>query len=128
MSSRFSVHVKTVQKVVERYGKLVTYNQVSASSSANPWESTSQKGEDKIIRMIFLPPTASGETLFGKELLNYLKGTETSTKQIRGYMAYNGFEPKLNDVVTDGAKVLTIKAVDTLAPDGTSILHVLEFE
>lgn len=127
MPSRFSMHVKTVQNVIKKYGQSVVYNRVSITSSENAWESGESKGEDLSVKMIFLPPTSSGDTQFGKELLSYLSGTESSYSQVRGYMADAGFTPAKNDIVSRGGKQLTIKAIDTLAPDGTAILHVLEF-
>jgi len=128
MTSRFSVHVKTVQKAIAKFGQTVTYNQTTAVSVGNPWEGATSKGPDISLKILFLAPSATGETQFGKELLTYLKGTETSKTQVRGYMAYNGFEPAKSDIVVRDGKELVIGAVDTLAPDGTSILHVLEFE
>lgn len=128
MVTRFSVHVKTVQRMIAKYGQSVVYNQMTASTVGNPWEGTSIKGPDIPVKMLFLAPSSSGETQFGKELLTYLKGSETSKTQVRGYMASNGFEPAKNDIVVRDGKELVISAIDTLAPDGTSILHVLEFE
>ena len=93
-----------------------------------PWEPSSGVAVETNLKMVFLSPSSSGDSQLGKELLQFMQGTEVVTGQIRGYMGALGITPKISDKVIRDSKTLIIKAVDTLKPADIAILHIVEFE
>ena len=122
--------VKTANRLIAKYGQSVTVTQIPQiiADPSKPWETTDGTPVITTVKMIFFSPTATGDSQLGKEILQYLKGMDVAFGQIRGYLGASALVPKISDIVTRDSKVLKIKAVDTLAPNGQAIFHVLEFE
>jgi hypothetical protein len=125
----FDEEIETVKELVEEFGELITFKRLSytVSDPDKPWIQTEIPGTQKDLKIIFLSPGASASTLFGRELLQYLKGSQTITGEVRGYMASGSIVPKQNDIVIRKGKELKISAIDILNPNGQDILYTLEF-
>lgn len=126
----FDRQVKSVKRLIDKYGQLVTFKSTTLlnANTNKPWELTNGTPAQKDIKVIFLSPSSNGESFLGRELLQYLTGTSVASGKIRGYCAAFEYEPKLNDIITRDSNELTIKAVDTLSPNGQVLMHVLEFD
>ena len=125
----FDRQIKTVKRIIDKYGESVTLKSTAFTTpdSSKPWEVTQSSSTDSTIKMLFLSPSNAGDTLFGRELLQYLKATEVSTGMVRGYVE-GAVNLKIADLVVRASATLKIKAIDTLSPNGQKIMHVLEFE
>jgi len=126
----FDRQIAIVQKLISKYGQTVEFKTITQTitNPAKPWEATDSTISTNL-KMIFLSPSASGESLLGRELLQYMKGTEVSFGEIRGLMAFHStVVPKMADIVVRDSKELKIKAIDILAPNGQTILYTIEFE
>lgn len=127
----FDRQIASAKRLIDKYGQSVQIKTLAHTipNPAKPWESVDVPASPITVKMVFISPSSSGESLLGRQLLEYLKGTEVVTGQIRGLMAASSLiTPKMSDVVLRDSKELKIKAVDTLAPNGQAILHTIEFE
>lgn len=125
----FDKQIRAVKKLIAKYGQEVTLISTSATipDPSKPWEQTDSKVELKVM-MIFLPPSVTGASLLGKELVEYIKGSELKVSELRAYMAPISIIPKVSDIVVRDGVELRIRALDTLNPNGQIIYHTLEFE
>lgn len=125
----FDRQIKTVKRLIDKYGELVTIKTPAYSipDPNKPWVSVQVPPSSVNLKMVFLSPSSTGESLFGKELLQYLSGTQTPSGGIRGYMASSSIVPNLSSIILRSNKELVVKAVDTLSPNGQIIMHTLEF-
>lgn len=138
--SVFDRAIKSAKRMIEKYGESVTLKTFTYTTpdSSKPWKSaitTETVGSEEVpvststfFKCVFISPSVSGNSMFGKELLQYLKGTDISTGKIRGFVAGESLIAKLNDVILRGNEELKILGIDTISPNGRNILHVLEFD
>ena len=126
----FDTQIKTVKRLIDKYGEPVALKTTGStiSNPTKPWESTDSVPVSTDVKIVFLSPSASGNSMFSKELLQYLSGTSVSSGTVRGYMAPSTVIPKLADIVVRSSAELKIKAVETISPNGQILLHVLEFD
>jgi len=128
---QFDRQINTVKRLIAKYGQTVTFKHINspvALDDSKPREKTDIAASQTDIKMVFLSPSVSGASQFGKELLQYLSGTEIAKGTVRGYCGSFQYEPKLNDIFIRDGNELTIKAADTLAPNGQIIMHIVEFD
>lgn len=125
----FDRQIESVKRLIEKYGELITFKRLAytVSDPNKPWLQTEIPETNKDLKIVFLSPGASASTLFGRELLQYLKGTQTITGEVRGYMASGSIVPRQNDIVIRNGKEIKISAIDILNPNGQDILYTLEF-
>lgn len=109
---QYDRQIKSVKKLIAKYGQIVTHGSNTGNID---------------IMMVFLSPSASGESKIGSQILQYLAGTQVSSGELRGFVAPFGIEPSLTDIIVRDGKELVISSIDTLAPNGQPILHVFEF-
>lgn len=111
---QYDRQIASVDRMIKKFGQVVTFKRFGPDITKN-------------ICMVFISPSASGESQFGKELLQYLSGTQVASGCVRGYCAPFKYTPKLNDIFIRDGKELIIKAVDTIKPGSQEILHIVEF-
>lgn len=87
-----------------------------------PWDVTRPTTTEHEVRIVFLQ-----DDLEDRQLLKYLKGTETNNGQINGIMYPSGFEPSLKDVVKFDGQELVVRAIDPIKPFDEVIIYILEF-
>lgn len=129
----FDSKIKTVKRLIEKYGQTVTLTNIAftAEDSNKPWDQTEDTTPDPEtinLKMVFLSPSASGLSMIGKELLQYLGGSDINSGKVRGFLAPSSYVPKLNDIISRDSEELKICAIDTLSPNGQIIMHILEFD
>ena len=124
---RFDRAIKTVLKLVAKNGQTVTFKHTNQSvpNVNEPWNMVESLPNTQDIKMVFLSPSSNSQV--GKELLQYLTGTSVPTGKIRGYCGPFNYVPKLNDVFIRNGQTLIISAVDTLSPNGQTIMYIVEF-
>lgn len=133
--------IAMVQRLVKKYGqqcKWIITSQTPSDNHANqPWKGTAIGQMPYEVYIAFLRP-GGGLT---KALQHLMTGTDIPTGAPRGIMGQVSFVPTLNDKVeqltfsesngqytfggTDG--VVSIKAIDPIAPNGQVIAYLLEF-
>lgn len=125
----FDRQIRSVTRLISKYGQTVTLKSTSSvtPNPTKPWEQTDTSTETQV-PMVFLSPSVSGAALLGKEFMEYIKGSELKVSEIRAYMAPTSVAPKVSDIVVRDGKEMKIRAIDTLNPNGQTILHTLEFE
>jgi len=127
---RYDSKITAVKRMINKYGQQVTYRVTNANIADlnKPWIQL-----DDVLPVeyqsyiIFLSPSSNGLSRIGQELLQYMNKDEVAEGTIRGYMAASTFTPKLSDIVVRDGEELKIDAIDTLAPNGQVIMHILEF-
>lgn len=119
----YDTSIAMAQRLIAKKGKIVTWRQLveSTADPSKPWTRT-QSQVDTQVSIVFL----TLDTQLYKTLL-YLTGTEVRTGSFYGLMGSVGITPSLKDVVIDGSREITIKNIDTLEPNGTVVLHTVEF-
>ena len=125
----FDRQIRSVERLIKKYGQVVTLNSTSSVTPdpLKPWEQTDTSVSTDV-PMVFLSPSVSGAALLGKEFMEYVRGSELKVSEIRAYMAATSVTPKVSDIVVRDGKEMKIRAIDTLNPNGQTILHTLEFE
>lgn len=123
MTGRYDRQVNTVKQLIAKYGQIVTFKRFGFPDTGE--FAVEDITED--IPMLFLSPSASGESQLAKELLQYLSGTTIASGVLRGYCGAFSQTPLLTDTFIRAGQELSIKAIDTLSPNGQVILHTVEF-
>lgn len=119
---------QTVKRLIEKYGESVVIKTLAYTipDPLKPWELTEIPPSQVTAKMLFLAPGNSGVTMLGRELFQYLSGSQSVTGELRGYLSWE-FSPKVNDLVIRSSKELKIKSIDSLAPNEQTLLHTIEF-
>lgn len=94
----------------------------SLISNDRPWEVQRGSSIEHAVKIVFLQ-----DDLEDRQLIKYLKGTETTNGQVNGIMYDYGFTPSLKDVVKWQGRELVVNAIDPLAPIDKAIIYILEF-
>lgn len=122
--------IAMVKRLIDKYGQSVTITRIPEviADPSKPWEITSGTPLVNTLKIVFVDPNATGIAQLGKEMAQYLKGSEVVTGKLRGLMANNNFVPLTTDIVNRAGKELKISAIDILAPNEQTILYTLEFD
>lgn len=126
---QFDRQIKTVNRLIAKYGRNVEFKRIpnTIPDPTKPWLVVNSEPLIATIKMVFLAPNSTGLSKLGEEILQYLGGTQTAKGVIRGYCAPFEYIPKMNDFFTTPDGQMTVKGVDTLAPNGQAIMHTVEF-
>lgn len=97
----------------------------TVADPAQPWIVTNGAAAvDNPVSIVFLPLNRQSS-----QLLQYLTGTEVVTGEVYGLMGAVAFTPELTaTVVRTSGKVLGIKSIDPLEPNGEVILYTVVFK
>jgi hypothetical protein len=87
-----------------------------------PWKTIHGSSTERAVKILF-----TMDALEDRQLLKYLKNTETNDGQINGIMYRTDFEPSLKDIVKWGGQELVVRAIDPIKPIDEVIIYVLEF-
>lgn len=117
--------IAAAQEMIAESGQLVTWRKlVDTPNASQPWKPSNAAPVDYLsIPIVFLPV---GRVNF--EFIRALAGTEVAIGSLQGLMGAVSFEPSIKDVVIRGGKILNIKAIDPLAPNGDVILYTILFD
>lgn len=107
-----------VLEEIEQSGQLVTWKQISKVETSTPWLPTNGTSIDNDVYMCFATNSK----------LQYWKGTEIPVGTLIGLMGQVDFTPKMKDVVIRDGEELTVKVINTLAPNGDVVLYKVVFE
>lgn len=127
----FDRQIGAVKRLIAKYGQTVTFKHINPPivlDPLKPWDIVDINPDVAYIKMVFLSPSVSGESRINQELLQYLSGSAIPSGAVRGYCASFEYIPKLNDIFIRDGNELTVKAIDTLAPNGQAILYTVEFD
>lgn len=122
--------IKTVSRLIKKYGQVVQFKKPVASvpDPNQPWIMIPGTPILTDCNMVFLAPNNTGSSEFGKELMQYLSGTQTVSTVIRGYMDSLTVTPDMTMSVIRNGKELKLKAIDEVAPNEQTLMYVLEFK
>ena len=87
-----------------------------------PWRTKKGSSSNHDVRIVFLQ-----DNLNDRELIRYLKTTETATGNVNGIMYQTDFEPTLKDTVRWQGRTMTINAINPIQPIDAAIIYVIEF-
>ena len=121
----------TAARLIAAKGVEVTWAKVAAPATGgepwNPQVNTDPEAPAPATyspAVVFFPPG-----LQTQRTLQALFGVEVPQSYEYGLLAGNvAFTPELSDVVTRGGVVIPIVKVDTLAPNGSAVLHTVWFK
>jgi hypothetical protein len=117
----YSRQIQSAKDSIAKKGMLCQWVQPAATvESATPWKATDAEPTETDVYIVFLP---TGR--IGKETARALAGKEVQTGDEYGYMASQSFDPAISHFVKKGSKTLRVLAIETLAPAGDPILHIL---
>lgn len=121
---QFGRQLAMVQRIINKKGQSVLWQQAARAANVNqPWKATSGGPATFPVKMIFVRKGS-----FTDAIQHLLKGTEVNVGGKVGLMAGGvSFAPDLTDCVLRGGVSLAIKSIDTVDPDGTVILYLVEF-
>jgi hypothetical protein len=120
----YARQIAKAKQLIHKYGQSVNWQKSGATPSGpQPWKKTPAAPVDNAVEILFL--RAQGGSI--NALFHLLKGTDIPEGGKRGLMGAVGFTPDIGDTVIQGSVPLTIKSIDTLAPNGPVILYFLEF-
>ncbi len=118
--------IASAKRMLKKYGQSITWTSLTdgdPSDSSQPWKVTDADPSDNTAIIAFFE--IGSET---RKMQMYRAGTEISQGVLMGYMAAQGFTPKIKDVITRDGEQYTVKNIDTLSPNGEVILYTIEFE
>lgn len=123
---QYDRQIATAKRLIAKYGQSVTWRQIrngAINNAATPWKPSASEVTEKTAQIAFFPYTTEN-----KQLLRHLLGTEVPVGSLTGYMPSVDFEPALKDTVVRDNKVLSIKSIDPISPNGQIILYTIQFE
>lgn len=126
MSRKHERQIKSAMRQIAKEGKFVTWRIVRDGAPADPlkpWLPGASVNDDRVVKIAFFPTDL--QTL---KTLSFSKGSEIVKGCVMGFMAASGFEPNLKDIVIDKGRELRIIDIDTIAPAGIDILHIVIFQ
>ena len=118
--------LKTATKGIKKWGAPVTWRRRVAAALADPnkpWEKSPDTIIDIPVRILF-----ELDDLEDRQLIHYLKNTETQRGLVNGLMHAVDFEPATTDTVVRSGKELVIATLDVLAPGDVILYHLIEFK
>lgn len=117
--------IATALRLIERYGQVCEWHkdQVVPDDPNRPWLGGGTVPDPHSPSIAFLPAT-DGASGFG---VSKFRGSDTEAASFNtfGLMGAQDFTPEVTDRLVRGGQPLVIVAVDTLAPNGEPVLHVL---
>lgn len=116
----------TATKGIKKWGQLVTWRRRIAAALPDPlkpWEKAPDTIVDVPVRILF-----TFDDLEDRQLVHYLKNTETQRGLVNGMMQAVDFIPRTTDTVLRGDIELVIATLDVLAPGGVILYHLIEFK
>lgn len=123
---QYDRQIASAKRLIAKYGQSVTWRQIrngGINNAATPWKPGASQVTEQSVQIAFFPYTTEN-----KQLLRHLLGTEIPVGSLTGYMSAVNFEPTLKDTVLRDGKILSIKSIDPLAPNGQVIMYTLQFE
>ena len=119
----YDADIRSAKQMIAKYGQRVQWMEKETTlNAAEPWKDAVVNFVQHPVSIAFFPPDT--QTL---RSLSHRAGTEIPKASVLGYMGAYGFEPKLGDEVSRGGIRLAVVYVDTVAPNGRSILHTVLF-
>lgn len=118
--------IATALRLIAKYGQVCEWRKtgvVVPDDPARPWLGGSQSQVLHQPSIAFVPAT-SGASDFGLTKFRQGGGDSASFSTF-GLMGAQDFTPEVVDKLTRDGEPLVIVAVDTLAPNGEPILHIL---
>lgn len=124
----YTRQIAAALRMIREKGESVTWRTAAAETIADatkPWIVTNAAAAvDTTVSIVFLPLNAQT-----KQLLQYLSGAEVLTGQVYGLMGAEAIVPALTGtVIRTSGKVLAVKSIDPLEPNGEVILYTIEFK
>jgi hypothetical protein len=107
-----------VLEEIEQSGQLINWKQINKVETSTPWLPTNGTAIDNDVFMCFATNAK----------LQYWSGTEIPVGMMIGLMGQVDFTPKMKDVVIRNGEELTVKQINTLAPNGVVVLYKVVFE
>lgn len=117
--------IKSVKRMIEKYGQSVTWRQVrnGAPADANePWKPGTPTTTDNETSIAFFPFTSSSMAV-----QRYRNGSDIPEGTLYGIMDSVDFDPKLKDEIIRDGKTMNVIQCDPLNPNGEgAIIYELE--
>lgn len=123
MASIYQRQIDSAKRMIKSKGKLVLWRVYIDSPSATKWKPEAPTTQDHNVYITFFPIMNAM-----KEFLRYMKDSDVPVGSIQGYMAAQDFEPSLRDIVISGSDIYNVKAIHKIAPNGDTILYIIEFD
>lgn len=123
MGSIYQRQIESAKRLIRSKGQLVLWRQFTDSPSAIKWKPETPTTTDYNVYITFFPIMN-----VMKEFLRYMKDSDVPVGSIQGYMAAQTFEPTLRDIVIAGSDIYNVKSINKLAPNGDTILYIIEFD
>lgn len=124
--SIYDRQIAQAKRLIAKKGQLVTWvpQDVTIPDNTKPWK-TAPVGSPPTfpVSMVFL---SSGKTVIEAQS-HLFTGTSVPDGAPKALMGVVPFTPKINDTVLRGSETLTVKSIDTLAPNGDPILYTIYF-
>lgn len=122
----YSRAIESARRLIERYGARCVWEQSTVVANTDtPWIPQEPTALTYNVSIVFFSANSSVAAS-----LRFLRGTDVVAGRQYGLMPFSNFIPQMTATVrrlSDNA-VFLIESVDTLAPDGTPILHTIDFQ
>lgn len=124
MSNVYSTNIAMARRLIATKGQKVQWKVLTPTVGAEEWKPAAAKSVLFEVDMVFLPDDKRNF-----ESIVFKPGTNVPEGNIVGYLAgTNMFEPNQEDTVIRNGKELRISTIETIAPNGTNILHIIRFK
>lgn len=121
--SIYQRQIDSAKRLIKTKGQLVLWRRFIDVPTSTKWKPEPPTTEDHNVYITFFPIMSAM-----KEFLRYIKDSDIPVGTIQGYMAAQTFEPTLRDIVIAGSDVYKVKGIQKLAPNGDTILYIIEFD
>lgn len=120
--------IQAALEMIEEFGVqcLWTKDAAPPTDPDRPWLGGAPDPDDHQPFICFVPASSVSTSGFG--LSKYMRDTEVADFSTFGLMGAQSFTPELTDKVTLNGKAIVVVAVDTLAPAGDPVLHILSIK
>lgn len=123
MASIYQRQIDAAKRLIRSKGQLVLWRQFTDSPTSTKWKPEPAISTDYNVYVTFFPIMS-----VMKEFLRYMKDSDVPVGSVQGYMAAQTFEPTLRDIVIAGSDTYNVKSINNLAPNGDTILYIIEFD
>lgn len=126
MVSVYDRSLAAATRGIKKWGEPCTWVRRSTGTLADPnkpWDKPEDTIVNTSVNILF-----TFDDLEDRQLIHYLKLTETQRGLVNGMMHAVDFEPSIADTVLRDNKELVIATLDVLSPGGIILYHIIEFK
>lgn len=117
---------ETVNRLVNKYGDLVTWKKVTnnaPSDSDKPWDFAADTTLEHTVRVVF-----NIDDLEDRQFFHYMKKSNIGAGLVNGIIGAQSFTPEKKDTVIRDGQELVITAIDPIKPGDTLLGYYIEYQ